>query len=42
MTRLRGLKEFIVARKSVKSYMKDVVSESLESITTKRSTKSFF
>ncbi len=35
MTRLRGLKEFIVARKSVKSYMKDVVSESLESITTK-------
>lgn len=30
-----GLKEFIVARKSVKSYMQDVVSASVHSITTK-------
>ena len=35
VSRLLGLKEFIVARKSVKSYMKDVVSFSVNSITTK-------
>lgn len=34
ISRLMGLKEFIVARKSTKSYMKDVVSASVHSITT--------
>lgn len=34
VTRELGLKEFIVARKSVKSYMQDVVSEEVHSITT--------
>lgn len=35
ISRLLGLKEFIVARKSVKSYMKDYVCEEVHSITTK-------
>ena len=34
ISRLLGLKEFIVARKSQKSYMRDVVSASVHSITT--------
>lgn len=34
ISRLLGLKEFIVARKSTKSYMKNVVSASVHSITT--------
>ena len=34
VSRALGLKEFIVARKSVKSYMRDVVSEEVHSITT--------
>lgn len=34
VSRQLGLKEFIVARKSTKSYMKDVVSASVHSITT--------
>lgn len=34
ISRLLGLKEFIVARKSTKSYMRDVVSASVHSITT--------
>lgn len=35
ISRQLGLKEFIVARKSVKSYMKNPISESVHSITTK-------
>lgn len=35
LSRALGMKEFIVARKSVKSYMKDVVETSVHSITTK-------
>lgn len=35
ISRLLGLKEFIVARKSVKSYMNNVISEDVKSITTK-------
>ena len=35
ISRLLGLKEFIVARKSVKSYMKNPISASVHSITTK-------
>lgn len=35
ISRQLGLKEFIVARKSTKSYMRDVVSASVHSITTK-------
>ena len=34
ISRLLGLKEFIVARKSTKNYMKNVVSASVHSITT--------
>ena len=34
ISRLLGLKEFIVARKSTKTYMKNVVSASVHSITT--------
>ncbi len=34
LSRCLGLKEFIVARKSTKSYMRDVVSASVHSITT--------
>lgn len=34
VSRKLGLKEFIVARKSVKSYMNDIVSEAVHSITT--------
>lgn len=34
ITKCLGLKEFIVARKSTKSYMRDVVSASVHSITT--------
>lgn len=34
LSKLLGLKEFIVARKSTKSYMKNVVSASVHSITT--------
>ena len=39
VSRLLGLKEFIVARKSVKSYMTDVVSTEVNSITTKGTQK---
>ena len=35
LSRRLGLKEFIVARKSVKSYMKNPISQSVHSITTK-------
>lgn len=35
ISRLLGLKEFVVVRKSVKSYMKDTVSVPVNSITTK-------
>ncbi|HIZ78532.1 MAG TPA: adenine phosphoribosyltransferase [Candidatus Lachnoclostridium stercorigallinarum] len=35
LSRQLGLKEFIVARKSVKSYMKNTISASVHSITTK-------
>jgi len=35
ISRLLGMKEFIVARKSVKSYMKNVIRERVRSITTK-------
>ena len=35
VSRHLGLKEFIVARKSIKTYMKDVVKEEVHSITTK-------
>lgn len=41
ISRLLGMKEFIVARKSVKSYMKNVISEDVQSITTKGSQKLF-
>ncbi len=34
ISRILGLKEFIVARKSIKNYMKDTVSVSVHSITT--------
>jgi adenine phosphoribosyltransferase len=39
ISRLLNLKEFIVARKSVKSYMKNVISERVQSITTKEGQK---
>lgn len=39
ISRLLGMKEFIVARKSVKSYMKNVISEKVQSITTKEGQK---
>jgi adenine phosphoribosyltransferase len=39
ISRLLGMKEFIVARKSVKSYMKNTICESVKSITTAGSQK---